>query len=72
MGINFDKPNKWKDDILKSVDMYNEWFIEFAPEAFRNTRLKTTEEVVDTLLKTSHLKNISPAIIKNFLGFYQH
>jgi type II restriction enzyme len=63
MGINLDKPYKWKEDISKSVDMYNNWFMEFAPSAFRNTRVKTTEDVMDTLVKTSYLKNISPEII---------
>jgi type II restriction enzyme len=66
MGINIDKPHKWKADIRLSVDMYNDWFMNFAPEAFRNTRTKTTEAVIDTLSKTAYLKNISSEIIKKF------
>ena len=31
MSVNRDKPDRWKDDIAASVDMYNEWFVEFAP-----------------------------------------
>lgn len=38
MGINRDKPDLWKKDILQSVDLYNGWFMEFAPKAFRDTR----------------------------------
>ena len=37
MGVNRDKPDLWKKDIAKSVDMYNEWFMEFAPQTFRKT-----------------------------------
>ena len=33
MGVNLDKPQKWKNDIAQSVDMYNAWFMEFAPDA---------------------------------------
>jgi type II restriction enzyme len=63
MGLNLDKPNKWKSDIKKSVDMYNNWFLNFAPEAFRITRKKTILEVADALSKTDYLKNIVPDVL---------
>ena len=44
MAVNRDKPDRWKNDIAKSVDFYNNWFLEFAPKAFRDTRFKTTKE----------------------------
>jgi hypothetical protein len=31
MAVNLDKPARWKADIAKSVDMYNDWFMTFAP-----------------------------------------
>jgi type II restriction enzyme len=65
MGINLDKPHKWKLDIKKSVDMYNDWFMNFAPEAFRNTRLTTTDDVLNTLSKTNYYKNISSQLLTN-------
>jgi hypothetical protein len=37
--INADKPHLWKADIAASVDRFNQWFMEFAPEAFRSTRV---------------------------------
>ena len=43
--INADKPHLWKADIAASVDQFNQWFMRFAPEAFRSTRVKTTEHV---------------------------
>ncbi len=64
MAVNLDKPQRWKADILKSVDMYNAWFMKFAPTAFRNTRLQTTKDVEDALLATGNLVNIQPAVIR--------
>jgi hypothetical protein len=34
--------------------MYNDWFINFAPEAYRNTRIKTTKDVELTLKATEN------------------
>ena len=65
MPVNLDKASKWKDDIASSVDMYNAWFMEFAPAAFRNTRLKTTVTVEDSLKATKNLTNIEPALIRS-------
>ena len=41
MAINADKPTKWKSDIAKSVDFFNSWFMNFAPKAYRETRVET-------------------------------
>ena len=66
MGLNLDKPNKWKEDIRKSVDMYNSWFMRFAPEAFRTTRTQTTVEVAEALKRTDYLFQINPGeLMKN-------
>ena len=41
MDVNRDKPDRWKQDIARSVDMYNDWFLRFAPAAslWRSTGL---------------------------------
>lgn len=59
-----DKPQNWKADITQSVDMYNDWFMKFAPKAFRETRIKTTKAVENTLHTTANLTNIKPAILR--------
>ena len=64
MGVNRDKPDLWKEDIARSVDMYNEWFLNFAPEAYRNTRVQTTAIVERTLNATENLTNIKTEILK--------
>jgi hypothetical protein len=57
--INADKPHLWKADIAASVDQFNQWFMRFAPDAFRSTRAKTTEHVKAALLATSDLRSLN-------------
>src|SRR5438093_2027348 len=64
MAVNRNNPDLWKADIARSVDMYNAWFIQFAPEAFRSTRMQTTQQVEDTLKATQNLTDVSPALLK--------
>jgi hypothetical protein len=60
MGINLDKPHLWKEDIARSVDLYNEWFLKFAPKTYREERVKATKEVEAMLDRTNHLRNLTP------------
>lgn len=64
MGINLDKPHLWKADVVKSVDMYNAWFLRFAPKAFRETRLGTTKSVEESLALTNHMRSLSGLMIR--------
>lgn len=64
MAINRDKPDLWKNDIAKSVDFYNDWFMNFAPKAFRDTRTITSKRVEDALAATENLTIVSPALLK--------
>ena len=54
MPVNLDKPQNWKADVVQSVDMYNDWFMKFAPKAFRETRVETTKAVEATLHATDN------------------
>jgi hypothetical protein len=65
MAVNRDKPDRWKTDVAQSVDMYNDWFMKFAPSAFRETRIQTTKDVESTLRSTGNLTNIRPATIRD-------
>jgi len=66
MPVNLDKPQKWKADIAQSVDMYNQWFMQFAPKAFRDTRIEATKDVEATLHSTENLTNIQPDIMRKW------
>ena len=68
MAVNLDKPIRWKADIAQSVDMYNEWFMEFAPQAFRATRVQTTQDVEAALHLTGNMTNIRPVIMRQHPG----
>src|SRR6059036_1538124 len=68
MAVNRDKPDRWKDDIRKSVDLFNDWFLHFAQSAFRAERLKATKWVEDTLEWTRNLRDLSPAVLKQHPG----
>jgi len=62
--INADKPHLWKTDIAASVDQFNQWFMRFAPEAFRSTRVKTTGHVKAALIATRDLRRIDTTTLK--------
>jgi hypothetical protein len=62
--VNADKPHLWKADIATSVDQFNQWFMQFAPEAFRTTRVETTEHVKAALLATNDLRSLTPDTLK--------
>lgn len=66
MGINFDKPHLWKQDIIQSVDLYNAWFMDFAPTAFRQTRITTAKSVAKALKETDYLNNVSPEVLQKY------
>lgn len=59
MVLNLNKPQMWKEDIQSSVDLYNDWFKNFAPVAFRTVRNKTITKVRAVFEETNNLKNIS-------------
>ena len=58
MAANRDKPDRWKPDVCASVDLYNDWFMQFAPRAFRETRHATTGLVEEALGFTRNLVDV--------------
>lgn len=64
MPVNLDKPHLWKADVSRSVDMYNDWFMRFAPDAFRTTRIQTTKTVEEALRLTQDLTDVTPATLR--------
>ena len=63
--LNADKPHLWKADTAASVDQFNEWFMQFAPEAFRATRVETTQHVKAALLATCDLRKLTADVLKS-------
>ena len=61
--VNADKPHLWKSDIAASVDQFNRWFMQFAPQAFRSTRIEMTKHVRDALVATRDLHGLDTATL---------
>jgi len=68
MPINADKPHLWKADSKASVDLFNTWFLKFAPKAYRDTRSQTTKQVAEVLILTKDLSVITPEVLKEHPG----
>src|SRR5258707_1083968 len=62
--INANKPQLWKADVAASVDQFNQWFLLFAPEAFKTTRATTTEHVKAALVATNDLRNLTTDMLR--------
>ena len=60
MAINADKPHLWKADIAASVDLFNQWFLLFAPKAYRDSRAAAAVHVEEGIRLTRDLTAITP------------
>lgn len=65
MGVNLDQPHLWKADIARSVDLYNTWFLKFAPKTYRKQRQTAAKHVEAMLQRTSQLRNLTPNELRN-------
>jgi hypothetical protein len=61
MAVNRDKPDRWKADIATSVDFYNRWFLDFAPQTFREARAGVVEQVRQAINLTHQMRDFSAA-----------
>ncbi len=64
MAISLDKANLWPDEIVKSVEYYNMWYLSFAPQAFKDVRLQVIKDVENTFKETKNLTVITPEVLK--------
>lgn len=64
MPINADKPQRWKEDIARSVDLFNDWFMKFAPKAYWDSRTETTKDVEQALVFSKDLTQLTGDILQ--------
>lgn len=64
MTVNADKPHLWKADTRASVDQFNQWFMSYAPKAYRDNRAQTVEDVERGLSMTEDLTEITASILQ--------
>lgn len=63
MAVNANRPERWKADIAQSVDFYNDWFLRFAPQTYRDSRTQSTLLVEEAFALTSNLANIGADVL---------
>lgn len=68
MAVNLDKPQRWKEDTRASVDHYNKWFMRFAPQAFRETRIEVTKKVEQAIKDSNDMRDLSPDLLLSWPG----
>ena len=56
--INRDKVDLWKQDISRSVDFYNRWFLSFAPRTFKAARTRSAGDVANTFKLAKDCMNL--------------
>jgi len=71
LAVNRDKPDRWKKDIAESVDFFNKWFIAFAPKAYRDTRIVTTQQVELAMGWTANLTKITADVLREHSSILQ-
>ena len=71
MAINADKPHLWKADVNASVDLFNQWFMLFAPKAYRDSRAAATIHVEEGIRLTQDLTALTPDVLKQYPGVLQ-
>ena len=62
--VNGNQPQNWKSDTYASVDLYNDWFMRFAPQAFRESRIESTRLVEKAFVDTDYLRDITPLSLR--------
>lgn len=68
MPVNMDKPVRWNSDVAQSVDMFNRWFVDYAPKAFRDKRQEVAGDVERALEKTENLTKVTPEVLHEWPG----
>lgn len=71
MPANRHKPDLWKADIARSVDMFNHWFLNFAPKTFRENRVRSAAEVALVLEETGFLRSLNAETLASRPGYLQ-
>ncbi|MDR1791601.1 MAG: XamI family restriction endonuclease [Propionibacteriaceae bacterium] len=62
--INANRVDRWKADVAASVSMYNEWFFDAAPQAFKESRSVARQQVLDALNTTDMGRNLSHDVLR--------
>ena len=68
VSINKCDTQRWKQDVRESVLLYNDWFLRFAPAAYRSARASSLASIDDAFEKSGYFRNISAGLLKEEPG----
>lgn len=54
--INRNNSDQWKEDTCRSVEMYNKWFLGFAPSTYISEREKSKRQVSKAMRLTDNFR----------------
>jgi len=63
--VNADKKESWPANIEKSVEQYNQWFLKFAPKAFKETYARTVEMVKQAIEASGDLSALTADVLRS-------
>lgn len=63
ISVNRNNPDRWKADIAASIDLYNSWFLEFAPKTYRVERSNAIQQVQQALALTDQMTNFTSELL---------
>jgi hypothetical protein len=66
--INRNRPELWKEDSAASVAMYNRWFMEAAPKAYRDTRAGSVATIKQAFQWSRNMTDLGPELIRTNPG----
>lgn len=64
MPVNADKPQVWKADVAQSAGDYDDWYLRYAPQAYRDARNEAANRVEEILRATGNLTAITPEALR--------
>ena len=65
MPANLNQPHRWKEDIARSVDAFNAWFLENAPSVFQEQRAAAAADVRQAMRVTADFTKIGSDVLKH-------
>jgi XamI-like restriction endonuclease len=63
MALNADKPERWPEDIDRSVELFNQWFLSNAPKTFRDERQRAFQSARDAFSWTADFTQITTEVL---------
>lgn len=65
MPANLNRPHRWKEDIARSVDAFNAWFLENAPSVFQEQRAAAAADVRQAMRATANFTKIDSDALRH-------